>query len=95
MVMWFSASTSSYCTEPHNHLIGNRNRDMAYFEVQIFISVFLSWLKSDSSHMHIGVGHKSKNRNRIQTHYVGFFPSRKESLHGYNNFIGLKLSGNS
>lgn len=36
MSMWFSASSSRYYMEPHNRLIGNRNKGMACFEVQGF-----------------------------------------------------------
>lgn len=94
-VMWFSASISSDCTEPHNQLKGNRNKDMAHFEIQglsLFISLFLSWLKSVCSHMHVGVCQMGKNQTQICN--VGFCPSRKEFLLGCYSFIGLKCSGN-
>lgn len=66
--MWFSASICSYCPELHNHLKGNRNKDMAYFEVQdlsFFISLVLSWLKSVCSPMRMGVGQMGKNQTQI------------------------------
>lgn len=92
-VMWLSASISSYCTEPHNRLKGNRNKDMACLDVQglsLFISLFLSWLESVCSHVHVEVGQMGENQTQFQICNIGFCPSRKEFLHGCSSFIGVK-----